>query len=206
MTITNRIELRLAEHGLAERPVPEHPAHLAVTPEDESNSKVPEQLDAWPAVRMPSALRLYVVEVPPEQEPPIPEDDIISETVVDQPVIEDVDPSSEGGGKVSIQTTSKVESKATDTTKVEMKNGKLVKTEDGQVVGEEMEIDDWLFDFAQLFRNHVGKFTVIFNCCSTTEAADVYRRPSGHNLTGWICRHRPRWTRGLPRTWHGALF
>ncbi|KAG6386876.1 hypothetical protein SASPL_152053 [Salvia splendens] len=89
-------------------------------------------------------LKLHIVEVSPEQEPPLPEEEEIVEA--------------EGDGNVSQSSATEslgdaVDSEIDSIDKVSQK-GKTGGTEDPEC--KEVEMDDWLFEFAQLFRTHVG--------------------------------------------------
>ncbi|KAK4439384.1 protein CLMP1 [Sesamum alatum] len=94
-------------------------------------------------------LKLHIVEVSPGHEPPLLEDEedtsLVSETV-------------KGDENVSQHSLSEsaveaVHSKIDNTEKVAQKE-KTGRQEDADC--KEVEMDDWLFEFAQLFRTHVG--------------------------------------------------
>lgn len=98
-------------------------------------------------------LRLHIVEVAPEQEPPLIEEEE-----------EKAAESEEGKGDESVSHSSLgdsgLESVDAEVEKTDIKAIKEVQKE--KVAGseetecKEMEMDDWLYDFAQLFRTHVG--------------------------------------------------
>ncbi|KAK8542592.1 hypothetical protein V6N12_015182 [Hibiscus sabdariffa] len=129
VTITCTAELRLAESSV--------------------DALVPMEPEAYKDSGF-GMLRLHIVEVSPEQEPPLPEeedekplesqvaklDESLSHPSLGKSVSEGVD--------MEIEMTEKESSK-----------GKIMGgSEDPEC--KEVEMDDWLFEFAQLFRIHVG--------------------------------------------------
>ncbi|KAF8409628.1 hypothetical protein HHK36_005706 [Tetracentron sinense] len=94
-------------------------------------------------------LRLHVVEVSPEQEPPLVEEE------VEKPMEDEGIKGDESGSRSS---TGESVLEAVDTeigkTEKEAPKEKSLAAEDAEY--KEVEIDDWLFEFAQLFRTHVG--------------------------------------------------
>ncbi|CAH9105772.1 unnamed protein product [Cuscuta epithymum] len=82
-------------------------------------------------------LRLHIVEVSSEQEPPLLEEE--EEKPIDSEVVVDSD--------------TVVESVIA---KSENVTGKVKSAMPGDLEMKEVEMDDWLFEFAQLFRTHVG--------------------------------------------------
>lgn len=123
VTITCTNELRLAESFVD--------SLLAKEPDTDKSDSV-------------GMLRLHIVEVAPEQEPPIPEEEEIEE----KPLTSDENSSlADSGVEHSDTDTQKPEKEAPK----EEKSGALQDPE-----GKEVEMDDWLFEFAQLFRTHVG--------------------------------------------------
>ncbi|KAL0864919.1 hypothetical protein Bca101_044037 [Brassica carinata] len=123
VTVTSTAELRLAE-----------------TVADGVLTKEPES-DKSDSVGM---LRLHVVDVSPEQEPPLPEEEEVEqeEEVEEKPVEEDIRASlSETVSETEVSNEKSDKEKTSSSEDPEMK---------------ELEMDDWLFDFAQLFRSHVG--------------------------------------------------
>ncbi|KAE8679179.1 BTB/POZ domain-containing protein [Hibiscus syriacus] len=95
-------------------------------------------------------LRLHVVDVSPEQEPPLPEEED------EKPLESQVAKSDESLAHSSLGE-SVLEGVDTDIEKTEKEASKgktTVASEDPEC--KEVEMDDWLFEFAQLFRNHVG--------------------------------------------------
>lgn len=85
-------------------------------------------------------LKLHIVEVSPEQEPPLIEEEI------EVPKGDENVSQSDSGGEA-------VESEIESVEKV-AENEKTGGVEDPEC--KEVEMDDWLFEFAQLFRTHVG--------------------------------------------------
>ncbi|KAH6795508.1 hypothetical protein C2S51_036494 [Perilla frutescens var. frutescens] len=124
VTVTCSAELRLAESSV-DNLIPKDPD----TEKGES----------------PAMLKLHIVEVCPEQEPPLLEEEEESVVVKGD---ENVSQSSaaDSAGEA-------VESEIDNTEKVIQKE-KTGGTEDLEC--KEVEMDDWLFEFAQLFRTHVG--------------------------------------------------
>lgn len=91
-------------------------------------------------------LRLHIVEVSPEQEPPLLEEE------EEKPLDSEETKGDESGSHSSLGE-SAVETADSETQKVE-KDAQKEKTDDQE--SKEVEMDDWLFEFAQLFRTHVG--------------------------------------------------
>ncbi|KAI3698174.1 hypothetical protein L6452_31286 [Arctium lappa] len=90
-------------------------------------------------------LKLHIVEVSPEQEPPLLEE--VEEVEEEKPVeIEDIEGDNSGSHSIS-ESDQKTEKEAD---KIE----KSASSDDPEL--KEVEMDDWLFEFAQLFRTHVG--------------------------------------------------
>lgn len=94
-------------------------------------------------------LRLHVVEVSPEQEPPLLEEE-------EEKLLESEPSKGEDAGSHSSLGDSLVENVETEVDKTEKEalSEKPAATEDPEC--KEVEMDDWLFEFAQLFRTHVG--------------------------------------------------
>ncbi|CAA3015624.1 Myosin assembly sexual cycle [Olea europaea subsp. europaea] len=94
-------------------------------------------------------LRLYVVEVIPEQEPPLLEEE------EEKPLESE---GTKGDESVSQSSTGDYALEAVDAeipkTEEIIPKEKTEKSEDPEC--KEVEMDDWLFEFAQLFRSHVG--------------------------------------------------
>lgn len=121
VTVTSTAELRLAE-SVAD-------ALLTKEPESDKSDSV-------------GMLRLHVVDVSPEQEPPLPEEEEEEEEVEEKVVEEEiVSPPTESVSETEISNEKSDKEKASSSEDPEMK---------------ELEMDDWLFDFAQLFRSNVG--------------------------------------------------
>ncbi|MCE2056113.1 Protein clmp1 [Datura stramonium] len=126
VTITCTTELRLAESWV-----------------DSLVSKDPEA-DEGDSIGM---LRLHIVEVSPEQEPALLEEE-------ERPV-ESVETIADESGSYSSLSDSVVETLDIEINKSEKGTTKeKTITEDPEC--KEVEMDDWLFEFAQLFRTHVG--------------------------------------------------
>ncbi|CAH8391608.1 unnamed protein product [Eruca vesicaria subsp. sativa] len=127
VTVTSTAELRLAESV----------ADGVLTKEHES--------DKCESVGM---LRLHVVDVRPEQEPPLSEEEEEEEEEVE--VVEEEKPVEED---VRVSSLSETVSE-TEVSNEKSDKEKASSSEDPKM--KELEMDDWLFDFAQLFRSHVG--------------------------------------------------
>ncbi|CAN0917302.1 Protein CLMP1 [Linum grandiflorum] len=97
-------------------------------------------------VNVVGMLRLHIVEVSEEQEPCIPEE------VEEEPVENEVSKGDESGSHSSLGE-SVLEAPDSEMDK-EAPKEKTGVSEDPE--SKEIEMDDWLFDFAQLFRTHVG--------------------------------------------------
>ncbi|OIT00519.1 PREDICTED: HSP-interacting protein-like [Nicotiana attenuata] len=92
-------------------------------------------------------LRLHIVEVSPEQEPALLEEE--ERPVESEETIEDESGSHSSLSDSMVETQdSKINKTEKDTTK------EKTTTEDPEC--KEVEMDDWLFEFAQLFRTHIG--------------------------------------------------
>ncbi|KAH9533212.1 hypothetical protein CY35_18G039800 [Sphagnum magellanicum] len=168
VTITNRLELRMAEIARGEEEIGreklESIANDPVGDVDSTSSVSGKHMVAQDAFNArPKLLRLHVVEVDSEQEPPVPDnDDEVEVEETPEKLSKDVDSEvvERGGMEASKESLEKnTDEKVTQeitSNGDNMEPKDRVKNEDGQLVGEEMEIDDWLFDFAQLFRSHVG--------------------------------------------------
>lgn len=124
VTVTCSAELRLAESSVDN-----------LIPKDPDTEKGDS----------PAMLKLHIVEVSPEQEPPLLEEEEESVVVKGD---ENVSQSSaaDSAGEA-------LESEIDSTDKIIQKE-KTGGTEDPEC--KEVEMDDWLFEFAQLFRTHVG--------------------------------------------------
>ncbi|KAL9273362.1 CLMP1-like protein [Drosera capensis] len=131
VTITCSAELKLAEHLV-----------VGSAPKD------PES-DTADSLGM---LRLHIVDVDPEQEPPVVEEE-------EKPIGSDESKGDETGSPSSLGD-SGLESVETEPDKSESKAAKEVTKGKAYALEEteckDVEIDDWLFEFAQLFRTHVG--------------------------------------------------
>ncbi|XP_024931646.1 protein CLMP1 isoform X2 [Ziziphus jujuba] len=128
VTITSTAELRLAE-SCADSLIPKDP-----------------ELDKAESIGM---LRLHVVEVSPEQEPPILEEE------EEKPVENEGIKGDESGSHSSLgESLLEVADSEIDKVDKEAPKEKPGVSEDPDC--KELEMDDWLFEFAQLFRTHVG--------------------------------------------------
>ncbi|KAK9681471.1 hypothetical protein RND81_10G005100 [Saponaria officinalis] len=98
-------------------------------------------------------LRLHIVEVNPEQEPPIVEEEEIPIETEEAKIDESGSHSSLGDSGIdSIE--AEAAEKTDDKAAKELPKRKKDSLEDAEC--KEVEMDDWLFEFAQLFRNNVG--------------------------------------------------
>ncbi|KAJ7946349.1 Octicosapeptide/Phox/Bem1p domain-containing protein / tetratricopeptide repeat-containing protein [Quillaja saponaria] len=128
VTITSTGELRLAESCVD--------SHLLKEPETDKSDSV-------------GMLRLHIVEVSPEQEPPLLEEE------EEKPIDSEGTKGDESGSHSSVSE-SILEPPETEVDKLE-KEAPKEKTGTGEDPEcKEMEMDDWLVEFAQLFRSHVG--------------------------------------------------
>ncbi|XWS09598.1 hypothetical protein CRYUN_Cryun39dG0003400 [Craigia yunnanensis] len=94
-------------------------------------------------------LRLHIVEVSPEQEPPLPEEE------EEKPLESEGAKADESGSHSSLgDTVSEGVDTEIEKTEKEASKKKVGASEDPEC--KEVEMDDWLFEFAQLFRTHVG--------------------------------------------------
>ncbi|KAL5840333.1 hypothetical protein ACOSQ4_012941 [Xanthoceras sorbifolium] len=94
-------------------------------------------------------LRLHIVEVSPEQEPPLLEEE------EEKPLESEENKGDESGSHSSLGE-SAVETADSEIGKAEKKAPKEKSGVSEDQESKEVEIDDWLFEFAQLFRTHVG--------------------------------------------------
>lgn len=95
-------------------------------------------------------LRLHIVEVPPEQEPPIPEEEEEMPLESEGTKVDEIGSHSSLGDAVAESVETEVDNK---TEKASLEETPVT-SEDPEL--KEVEMDDWLFEFAQLFRSHVG--------------------------------------------------
>ncbi|KAL5729811.1 Protein clmp1 [Ranunculus cassubicifolius] len=126
VTITCTEELRLAE-SCVDSLVPKEPGK--------------EKIESF------GMLRLHVVEVSPEQEPVLIEEE--EEKPVEDEGVKTDESGSRSSPKSSISETVEIERTEEEATKEKVGAG-----DDNE--SKEVEMDDWLFEFAQLFRTHVG--------------------------------------------------
>lgn len=128
VTITCTEELKLAEACID--------SQLLKEPDTEKSDSV-------------ATLRLHVVEVSPEQEPPLPEEED------EKPVEVEGNKGDESGSHSSLGDSS-IEAREADVDKKDTETSKDKSGAADEPECKEVEIDDWLFEFAQLFRSHVG--------------------------------------------------
>lgn len=128
VTITSTAELRLAE-SCADRVIPEDP-----------------EIDKADSIGM---LRLHIVDVTPEQEPPLLEEE--EEKAAENEGIKEDESNSNSSLSESVLEAGDYE---TDKAEKEAQKEKPGASEDPEC--KELEMDDWLFEFSQLFRSHVG--------------------------------------------------
>lgn len=126
VTITCTAELRLAESA-----------------SDSLMTKEPET-DKSDSVGM---LRLHIVDVSPEQEPPLLEEE-------EEKPLESEGTKGDESGSHSSLAESVVEAADTEIDKTDKDAAK--EKPGSEDLSKEVEMDDWLFEFAQLFRTHVG--------------------------------------------------
>ncbi|XVF03572.1 hypothetical protein REPUB_Repub05bG0005000 [Reevesia pubescens] len=128
VTITCTAELRLAESSVD--------ALVPIEPEADKTSGF-------------GTLRLHIVEVNPEQEPPLPEEE------EEKPLESEGAKADESGSHSSLgESVSEGVDSEIERTEKEASKEKAGASEDPEC--KEVEMDDWLFEFAQLFRTHVG--------------------------------------------------
>ncbi|CAD5191082.1 unnamed protein product [Musa acuminata subsp. malaccensis] len=139
VTVTSTAELRLAESSV-----------------DELNKKDKKDGTGMDMDDKLQLLRLHIVEVFPEQEPLIqeeeekmPEDEGLIKT--DQSVSD-----SSNGDSIAEAVSNDVVKIGSEAEEVAKDNGEDANNGCGHAECKEAEIDDWLFEFAHLFRNQVG--------------------------------------------------
>eukprot|EP00250_Pteridium_aquilinum_P007685 c17355_g1_i1 orf=366-2324(+) len=138
ITITSTEELRLAEAAASTEAAPKN-----VKGEREQG----RPLEISTSVLVP--LRLHVVEVSTDQEPVVEEEECLEPTALEE-MDENTEHSSETVEEEDLSTTNTV--MPGQDSSPEEKAGKCESEEDGK----EIEIDEWLLDFAHLFRTHIG--------------------------------------------------
>ncbi|KAL7244295.1 hypothetical protein ACSBR1_016520 [Camellia fascicularis] len=129
VTITCTGELRLAESCVD--------SVISKEPETEKTDSI-------------GMLRLHIVEVSPEQEPPI-----LEEEEQEKPLKSEGIKGDDSGSHSSLGD-SAVETMDTEIDKLEKETPKEKPGTSEDQESKEVEMDDWLFEFAQLFRTHVG--------------------------------------------------
>lgn len=135
VTITSTDELRFAESTVD--------SHLLKEPEADKSDSV-------------SMLRLHIVEVSPEQEPPLLEEE------EEKPVENEETKGDESGSQShsslgeSVTEVPEAEVDKTEVDNIRKDASKEKPGATGDNECKEVEMDDWLFEFAQLFRSHVG--------------------------------------------------
>ncbi|KAK3188512.1 hypothetical protein Dsin_028073 [Dipteronia sinensis] len=128
VTITGTGELRMAESSVDSR----------MTQEPETDKS-----DSF------GMLRLHIVEVSPEQEPPLLEEE------EEKPLEIEENKGDESGSHSSLGE-SAMETADSEIDKAEKEAPKEKTGASDDQDSKEVEMDDWLFEFAQLFRTHVG--------------------------------------------------
>ncbi|KAF3326022.1 Protein unc-45 [Carex littledalei] len=128
VTVTDTQELRLAESCLDQ----------------------PLQMEAEKAEMGLSLMRLHIVEVNPEQEPTIIEEDHVEEEEEEEEEVEKEEPEEKAE---PFQKIGSLEELTTNKEKALVKDGKKGC---GHAECKEVEMDDWLLQFAELFRTQVG--------------------------------------------------
>lgn len=94
-------------------------------------------------------LRLHIVEVSPDQEPALIEEE-------EEKPVEDEGVKTDESGSRSSPKSSLSETTETEIPKAEEEASKEKAVAGDENESKEVEMDDWLFEFAQLFRTHVG--------------------------------------------------
>lgn len=153
VTITNTEELRLAEAALEAEIVKKCPT--------ESSTDAVEAVSAISkSTVLSEPLRLHVVEVPAEQEPVLEdeEDDVPVEEEVDNSTEVSCPDSSKESAEPNVLPPGKVLKVATNRKAGSIGNccEDISDKDDDDNKSKEVEMDDWLVDFAQLFRTHIG--------------------------------------------------
>lgn len=151
VTITTTEELRLAEAAAAQ--LAEQKRTGNSNTDSSSNGGLNDKESIPHQSFSNDPLRLYVVEVNPEQEPLIEEEE---EPLLDGVQEEDVKTEENASGSSGESNGSIVEDPSKEPNK-QVSLEETCKDKNGdELEGKEVEIDDWLFEFAQLFRTHVG--------------------------------------------------
>ncbi|KAL6594380.1 hypothetical protein ACP70R_048573 [Stipagrostis hirtigluma subsp. patula] len=132
VTITCTEELRLAESFI------DKAGHEAAENAEEADNKLP-------------MLRLHIVEVSPEQEPSLPSEEEKLEEY-EELLVKGEDSSSHTSADVTDAEVTKQDSE----NRVAEQSTETGKKDCGHAECKEAEIDDWLLQFAELFRNQVG--------------------------------------------------
>ncbi|KAH7293644.1 hypothetical protein KP509_28G034700 [Ceratopteris richardii] len=143
ITITSTEELRLAEAA----------ADAAIVSVKDNSSKTDQTNKLDTVVSEPALLKLQVVEVNNEQEPIIEDEE--EDESLDSQALQDIDEiKKETFNNDLKEDDSHMEKVATaiQQASTEKRGGSSESAEDGK----EIEIDEWLLDFAHLFRTHIG--------------------------------------------------
>lgn len=154
VTITNTEELRLAEEAL----------EAEIAKKKFSTESSTDAVEAVSAISKPTALseplRLHVVEVPFEQEPVLEdeEDDVPVEEEVDNATVVSCSDSSKEIAELNVLSPEKPLKVGTNKKAGSIGNccEDISDKDDDVNKSKEVEMDDWLVDFAQLFRTHIG--------------------------------------------------
>lgn len=139
ITITSTEELRLAE-AAAE-------AALMMPSERERSNMLDPSMSPLPP------LRLHVVEVSIEQEPVLEEEEAEG---LDTHALQEVDDSAESSREIVREDDPLTESGTLAQTSPPDASDKQQGKSESEADGKEIEIDEWLLDFAHLFRTHIG--------------------------------------------------
>eukprot|EP01018_Ginkgo_biloba_P035431 Gb_20152 [translate_table: standard] len=152
VTITSTDELRFAEAAAAQQAEQKRTGKLNSADSTSMQLSGTEGISNQTSICEP--LRLYIVEVNSEQEPLVEEEEPLIDSVEDE-VIKSEENASGSSGETNDSIVDDVYKEPVKQESLEEapkeKNG-----DDSQLEGKEVEIDDWLFEFAQLFRTHVG--------------------------------------------------
>lgn len=152
VTITSTEELRLAESAAAQQAEQKNTVNVNVVSAPSGESNVTQNMPNQNAMNCP--LKLYVVEVNPEQEPLIEEEE---EPVLDGVEDEDDKVEENISGLLEESNDGMIKDLGKELNEQVSQVAEKYKNEDdSQLEGKEIEIDDWIFEFAQLFRTHVG--------------------------------------------------
>lgn len=149
ITITSTEELRLAEAAASSDATSKNTKDAPLEGErDNSNGDI---LEVSSSVLVP--LRLHVVEVSIEQEPVLEEEEFLDSVTLEE-TDQNMEHTSSSVGEGDPTTDSATLGQESSTVNSDRKIGKHENGEENS--GKEIEIDEWLLDFAHLFRMHIG--------------------------------------------------